>query len=208
MLAAKRVLDIFLTLCAFVFGFPVFATLCLCIRLSSPGPLFYSQKRIGRYGKEFDAWKFRSMFTNADAVLDQYLAATPAAKAEWDQTRKLSNDPRVTTIGRFLRASSLDELPQLWNVLCGEMSLVGPRPIVDSKTYDAAYVRDYPNEFESYKTVRPGLSGLWQIRCRNRGVYELRIYWDMYYIRNWSIWLDFFIIFRTIRTMVMREGTA
>ncbi len=118
----------------------------------------------------------------------------------------MKNDPRVTAIGKLLRATSLDELPQLWNVLKGEMSLVGPRPIVDSPSYDASYVRQYRDEFEAYKTVRPGLTGLWQVRCRNNGVYDLRIYWDMYYIRNWSIWLDLYLIMRTIKTVVMREG--
>lgn len=105
---------------------------------------------------------------------------------EWDETRKLSNDPRVTKIGSFLRATSFDELPQLWNILIGGMSSVGPRPIIDSPTYDAFYVHQYFEEFEAYKTVRPGLTGLWQVSCRNSGVYELRIYWYMYYIRNWA----------------------
>ena len=126
---------------------------------------------------------------------------------EWEETHKLSNDPRVTTIGKFLRATSFDELPQLWNILRGEMSLVGPRPIIDSPTYDASYIHQYPDEFEAYKTVRPGLTGLWQVKCRNNGVYELRIYWDMYYIRNWSIWLDLYLIMRTIKTVVMLEGS-
>ena len=205
-LAAKRVLDLFLTSIALVVGFPFLATICLLIRLSSRGPIFYSQGRIGLGGREFRAWKFRSMQQNADQVLEAYLANNPAARWEWNEKHKLENDPRVTSIGKFLRASSLDELPQLWNILRGDMSLVGPRPIIDSPTYDASYVHDYSEEFEAYKTVRPGLTGLWQVRCRNAGVYELRIYWDMYYIRNWCVWLDLYLIMRTIKTVLMREG--
>jgi len=205
-LAAKRVLDLFLTSIALVVGLPFLATICLLIRLSSRGPIFYSQNRIGFGGREFRAWKFRSMQKNADQVLEQYLTNNPAARWEWNETHKLNKDPRVTSIGKFLRASSLDELPQLWNILRGEMSLVGPRPIIDSPTYDASYVHDYAEEFEAYKTVRPGLTGLWQVRCRNSGVYELRIYWDMYYIRNWCVWLDMYLILRTIKTVLMREG--
>jgi Undecaprenyl-phosphate galactose phosphotransferase WbaP len=203
---AKRFVDIVLTSAALVVGAPILAALCLMIRLNSRGPIFYAQKRIGLGGREFRAWKFRTMQPNADKVLDQYLATHPAAREEWDRTHKLANDPRVTSIGKILRATSIDELPQLWNVLRGEMSLVGPRPIVDSPTYDAAYVREYPDEFNAYKSVRPGLTGLWQVKCRNSGVYELRIYWDMYYIRNWCIWLDLYLILRTIKTVLMREG--
>ncbi len=206
-LAAKRALDLVMTTLFLIVGAPVLALFCLLVRLSSRGPIFYYQRRIGYGGREFKAWKFRSMQQNADQALDRYLASNPAAQKEWDETHKLSNDPRVTTIGRFLRATSFDELPQLWNILIGEMSLVGPRPIVDSPTYDASYVHQYPEEFEAYKTVRPGLTGLWQVRCRNSGVYELRIYWDMYYIRNWCIWLDMYLILRTIKTVVMREGS-
>ncbi len=205
-LAAKRALDLILTAMALVVGFPFLASICLLVRLSSRGPIFYSQRRIGYGGREFQAWKFRSMQQNADQFLEKYLSNNPAARWEWNETHKLRNDPRVTTIGKFLRATSFDELPQLWNILLGDMSLVGPRPIVDSPTYDASYVHQYPEEFEAYKTVRPGLTGLWQVRCRNSGVYELRIYWDMYYIRNWCIWLDLYLIMRTIKTVAMREG--
>lgn len=205
-LVAKRALDLIITSLVLILGSPVLVVFCLLVRLSSRGPIFYSQRRIGYGGREFKAWKFRSMQQNADQVLGEYLARNPAARKEWDETHKLSNDPRITTIGKFLRATSFDELPQLWNILLGEMSLVGPRPIIDSPTYDACYIHQYPDEFEAYKTVRPGLTGLWQVKCRNNGVYELRIYWDMYYIRNWSVWLDMYLIMRTIKTVAMREG--
>ena len=207
-LFVKRMVDFFLTGFACLALLPLLAAICVAIRLSSPGPIFYGQKRIGRGGRSFMAWKFRTMVPNADRVLSQYLAENPAFKAEWDLTHKLKNDPRVTWIGRFLRTTSLDELPQLWNILCGDMSLVGPRPIVNSPNYDAAYIRDYPREFAVYTSVRPGLTGMWQVTCRNSGVYEMRIYWDMYYVRNWSLWLDLYIILRTIRTVLLREGSA
>jgi lipopolysaccharide/colanic/teichoic acid biosynthesis glycosyltransferase len=139
-------------------------------------------------------------------VLHDYLREHPEAQAEWDDKHKLKNDPRVTRIGKFLRSTSLDELPQLWNVFTGEMSLVGPRPIINSPTYDAGYISDYPAEYEAYKSVRPGVTGLWQVRCRNRGVYEMRIYYDMYYIRNWGIWLDLYLILATFKTVLLREG--
>jgi Undecaprenyl-phosphate galactose phosphotransferase WbaP len=206
-LFAKRALDLTLTLAAMIASIPALLFICLCIKFSSSGPIFYSQKRIGRFGKQFNAWKFRTMQVNADKVLARYLASNKDAQREWDATHKLANDPRVTWIGKWLRATSMDEIPQLWNVLRGEMSLVGPRPIINSPIYDACYVEKYPEEFETYKTVRPGLTGLWQVRCRNRGVYDLRIYWDMYYVRNWSIWLDLYLILRTVKTVFFREGS-
>ena len=207
-LAAKRLIDVALTLSALITGMPIFLLVCALVKLTSRGSVFYSQKRVGRGGKEFKAWKFRSMVQDADKVLEKYLADHPDAQQEWNETHKLAKDPRVTTIGKILRATSFDELPQLWNVLVGEMSLVGPRPIIDSPTYDADYIRQYPAEFEAYKTVRPGLTGLWQVRCRNNGVYEMRIYWDMYYIRNWCIWLDLYLIMRTLKTVLFREGAS
>lgn len=205
-LGIKRAIDVIGSLSVLFFASPFLIFLCLLIRYTSPGPVIYGQRRIGRDGKEFWARKFRSMYADADQVLKEYLRTHPEARAEWDETHKLARDPRITPIGRILRSTSLDELPQLWNVLIGEMSLVGPRPIVDSPTYDAAYIRDYPAEFEAYKSVRPGLTGLWQVRCRNRGVYEMRIFYDMYYIRNWCIWLDLYLIMRTVRTVLFREG--
>jgi Undecaprenyl-phosphate galactose phosphotransferase WbaP len=205
-LAAKRAFDVALVTAAMIVGFPLLLLLYVAIRLSSKGPVFYGQRRIGKDGRSFTAWKFRTMVQNADQELERYLDDHPEFRHEWDQTHKLKSDPRVTRIGRLLRSTSLDELPQLWNVLRGDMSLVGPRPIVDDPKYDAIYIRDYPHEFDVYKTVRPGLSGLWQITCRNSEVYEFRIYWDMYYIRNWSLWLDLFVIIRTARTVLLREG--
>ena len=207
-LFVKRFVDFSLAAFICLMISPLLIAITVAIRLSSPGPIFYGQKRIGKGGRSFTAWKFRTMVPNAEHVLNQYLQSNLAYRMEWEQTHKLKRDPRVTWIGRFLRTTSLDELPQLWNILCGEMSLVGPRPIVDSPTYDAAYIRDYPREFAVYTSVRPGLTGMWQVTCRNSGVYEMRIYWDMYYVRNWSLWLDLYIILRTVRTVFLREGSA
>ena len=205
-LLLKRVVDLSISLGVLFLGFPVLALICLLIRLTSKGPIFYGQRRVGRDGREFTAWKWRTMCVDAEEVLEEYLEKHPAARVEWEETHKLARDPRVTSVGRFLRKTSLDELPQLWNVIVGEMSLVGPRPIIDSPRYDECYITDYPAEFEAYKTVRPGLTGMWQVGCRNRGVYEMRIFYDMYYIRNWCIWLDLYLIMRTFKTVVSGEG--
>lgn len=206
--ALKRAFDILFASLVLLCGLPLLAVIVIAIRLSSPGSIFYGQERVGRRGRPFNAWKFRTMHENADAVLESYLASDPALRAEWETSHKLRNDPRITPIGRFLRKTSLDELPQLWNVLKGEMAVVGPRPIVNSATYDRTYVVDYPHEYAVYTTVRPGLTGLWQVTCRNNGVYEMRIFWDMYYIRNWSLWFDAYIVLRTIRTVLLGEGAA
>ena len=205
-LLVKRLLDFSLSVVGLVVLSPFLFLAAILIKLSSPGPVLYSQERIGMGGEKFKAYKFRTMRVGADKILGEYLQNSRDARNEWDRTHKLTKDPRVTRIGRFLRASSLDEIPQLWNVIVGEMSLAGPRPIINAIDYDARYIEQYPEEFEVYKTVRPGLTGLWQIQCRNRGVYDLRIYWDMYYIRNWCIWLDMYLIMRTIKTVLFREG--
>ena len=206
--ALKRGFDLVLTGLGLLILSPLLAFIGLAVKFSSKGPIFYGQQRVGKDGQMFTAWKFRSMVPNADQVLDAYLNANPEARTEWEHSHLLQKDPRVTWIGRFLRKTSFDEFPQLWNILKGEMSLVGPRPIINSPNYDQCYVVDYPHEYNAYKSVRPGLTGLWQVSCRNAGVYEKRIYWDMYYIRNWSLWLDLYIILRTIRTVVLREGAA
>ena len=202
----KRMLDIMVSLAVIVLGSPFLLGIAIATRFGPPGPLFYSQRRIGRGGRSFSAWKFRTMLPDADLILQNYLDKDPELSREWEETHKLKSDPRVTSVGRFLRKFSLDELPQLWNILRGDMSLVGPRPIVNSPNYDAKYINSYPNEFAAYVSMRPGLTGLWQVNCRNSGVYEMRIYWDMYYIRNWSLWLDLYIVLRTFKTVLLREG--
>lgn len=196
----KRAFDLLLTGIAALFLLPVILAVCLAIKCFSPGPVFYGQRRIGRDGKFFNVWKFRSMIVDADHVLQAHLQANPTLREEWKRDHKLKVDPRVTRLGSFLRKSSLDELPQLWNILCGDMSLVGPRPIVESE------IAKYGPDFEQYRQVTPGLAGLWQISGRNNTSYELRIRMDGYYVRNWSLSLDAYILLRTIKTIILSEG--
>ena len=196
----KRCMDVAISGSVLVLGFPFFVLLALWMKVSSPGPLFFGHERIGRDGRRFKAWKFRSMCVNANEVLEKTLAENPEMKAEWEATQKLQNDPRVTSSGRFLRKTSLDEIPQLWNVLVGEMSLVGPRPIVANE------VEKYSDKFQSYTRVTPGVTGFWQISGRNLTSYDRRVELDDYYVRNWSVWFDLYILGRTIKTVLFREG--
>ena len=177
------------------------AVIVSLIKWYSPGPAFFGHERIGRGGQRFKAWKFRSMVPDADRVLEETLAADPTLREEWEATQKLRDDPRVIpVVGRLLRKMSLDELPQLWNVVHGEMSLVGPRPIVSQEI--ARYGGIYP----LYLKTVPGITGLWQISGRNLTTYEERVNLDAYYVRNWSPWLDLFILARTVKTVLLREG--
>jgi len=196
----KRVLDFALALVATVAVGPLMALIAIVVKLDSRGPVFFSQGRIGRGSQTFGAWKFRTMSTNAAELLEQHLARDPSARFEWENTQKLRKDPRVTRAGRLLRKSSLDELPQLWNVLKGEMSLVGPRPIVQSE------IARYGERFDAYARVPGGITGLWQVSGRNDTTYDERVALDAYYVRNWSVWLDFYILFRTVGTVLLRKG--
>jgi Undecaprenyl-phosphate galactose phosphotransferase WbaP len=179
---------------------PLIAIVAILIKLDSPGPIFYGHRRIGRGGRSFTAWKFRTMVRNSDQVLSLYLSDNPQAQALWAQDRKLKHDPRITRIGYFLRRSSLDELPQLWNVLCWEMSLVGPRPIVHDE------VHHYEDKFDLYMRVLPGITGLWQVSGRNNTTYPERVNLDAYYVRNWSVWLDIYILLKTVWVVVRGDG--
>lgn len=196
----KGIVDVLLTVVGGIFISPLLLLIICWIKLDSRGPVFYSQARIGRHGRKFRAWKFRSMTVNADAMLETYLAQHPELREEWERDHKLKKDPRVTRAGRFLRRTSLDELPQLWNVLQGEMSLVGPRPITDKE------IEKYGVAFEVYKKVNGGITGLWQVSGRNDVSYEERVYWDQFYVRNWSVWLDCCILFRTIAVVLLSKG--
>lgn len=164
------------------------------------GPAFFGHPRIGRNGRIFKCLKFRSMIINSQEVLAQHLAANPEARAEWEADHKLKNDPRVTKFGDFLRRSSLDELPQLINVLKGDMSLVGPRPIV------TAEIEKYEGDIAHYYRVRPGITGLWQVSGRNDVTYEQRVRMDSWYVRNWSLWHDVAILAKTIPALLKRSG--
>jgi Undecaprenyl-phosphate galactose phosphotransferase WbaP len=196
----KRSIDLLLTSIIGLLAAPIMLVVALAIRIDSPGPVLFGQRRIGRGGREFRAWKFRSMMSNAEAVLQDYLRDNPSAREEWAKSQKLKNDPRVTRLGLFLRRTSLDELPQLWNVLRGEMSLVGPRPIVRDE------IVRYGIDFEKYKWVQGGLTGLWQVSGRSHTSYTERVNYDCFYVHNWSVWLDLCILFRTIGTVLSRAG--
>lgn len=197
---AKRSFDLALCITSGLLASPLFLLIYLAIKFTSPGPAFYGHSRIGRNNKHFKAWKFRSMVENADEVLQQHLDADPLLRQEWDSYQKLRHDPRITLTGRFLRRTSLDELPQLWNVIRGEMSLVGPRPIVHSE------IVKYGQIYRQYLRVTPGITGLWQISGRNNTTYEMRTRLDDYYVTNWSVSLDIYILARTVKTVLLLEG--
>ena len=178
---------------------PFLVLITALIRMEGSGPALYRQPRVGLHGRSFRFWKFRTMVPNGDEVLAQYLAEHPEDQEQWNTFQKLPNDPRVTRVGRFLRKWSLDELPQLINVLFGEMSLVGPRPPMVDQT------RAYGERFV-FGHVRPGITGLWQVAGRNEIDFEGRIGLDVFYVENWSFWLDVTILFKTIRVVLARRG--
>ena len=196
----KRFADLLLAVALGAAALPLVAAIAALIKLTSRGPVFYGQTRVGEGGRTFRAWKFRTMVEGADEVLREKLASDATLRAEWDRDRKLKSDPRVTAVGRLLRRTSLDELPQLWNVLEGRMSVVGPRPIVEQE------IARYGAAFDLYCKVKPGISGLWQVSGRNNTTYEERMHCDEYYVRNWSLWLDLYILGKTVRTVVTGEG--
>jgi Undecaprenyl-phosphate galactose phosphotransferase WbaP len=198
--AIKRIMDLGLILISLPILIPVFLLLMLMIKLDSPGPVFYTQKRIGRNGRSVFIWKFRTMMSDAEAILETMLKKDDSLREEWEHNFKLKNDPRITRVGRFLRRTSLDELPQLWNVLKREMSLIGPRPIVEEE------ILLYGDDFEVFKQVLPGMTGMWQISGRNDISYDERIGLDVYYVQNWSIWLDLHILMHTALIVLRGKG--
>jgi exopolysaccharide production protein ExoY len=195
-----RTLDVVLSLVLLVVLAPLLVLIVLAVKIEDPGPVFFSHRRIGRFGREFGCFKFRSMVVDAEQRLRDLLAVDSAARAEWALNRKLRDDPRITRIGNFLRRSSLDELPQLLNVLRGEMSLVGPRPIVSSETVM------YGRYITAYQTVRPGITGLWQISGRNDVCYRRRVALDVLYTRSRSVPLYLLIIMRTPICVLASRG--
>ncbi len=196
----KRALDLSLTLLAAPIVLPLTAVAVVLIKLEDGGPIFHANERVGRRGKGFNAWKLRTMVLDGDGVLAQYLEANPEEKQTWEVCQKLKRDPRITRVGRILRKTSIDELPQFWNVLIGEMSIVGPRPMFRNQ---AAI---YGKSFSLYKQVRPGITGLWQVSGRNHLSFTDRARLDKYLIQNWSVWLDLYILFRTIRVVLTGWG--
>ena len=199
---AKRLLDLVIAGAVLLFATPIIFTMALIVRLIDGGPAFYFQDRVGLDGTRVDVPKIRTMRRDADHRLEEYLAANPDLREEWDERYKLRNDPRlVPFVGRFFRRFSLDELPQLWAVMVGDMSLVGPRPFPD---YHIA--RFSPEFRELRQRVRPGITGLWQITVRSEGGIDEQRAFDSYYIRNWSVWLDLYILSRTIAAVVSGRG--
>lgn len=196
----KRILDILLVLLSIPVLLPVIALISALVILSSPGPVFYSHRRIRQNGAFFSMWKFRTMCVNSAEVLEDYLTSQPKARAEWSRTHKLKRDPRITAVGRFLRRYSMDELPQVWNVLRGQMTLVGPRPIV------AAEVEKYGEGFYHYCRVKPGLTGLWQVSGRSELTYPQRVALDCAYVEHWSLRRDVVILLRTFSSVANKDG--
>lgn len=195
----KRSFDIVVSFFILLLLSPVILIISILILMDGSTPI-YSHNRIGRNGKEFRCLKFRSMIKNSQEILNKIIASDPIAKMEWEKDFKLKNDPRITKLGSFLRKTSLDELPQLFNVLRGDMSLVGPRPI----TLDE--LDRYGENKEYYLMAKPGMTGLWQISGRNDVDYEKRIYFDAWYVKNWSLWNDTVILFKTINVVLKRDG--
>ncbi|WP_273144038.1 sugar transferase [Oceanicaulis alexandrii] len=200
--ASKRVLDISLALAGLIILSPVLITIAALVRLQDKGPAIFAHTRIGQNGEPFKCYKFRSMMIDAPHRLERLLATDPEAAAEWARDQKLRKDPRITMLGGFLRRSSLDELPQLLNILRGEMSVVGPRPIVMDEA-----IR-YGNEFEAYKAVRPGVTGLWQVSGRNDVSYDERVDIDARYAREWTVLGDIWIIIKTVPAVLLSRGAS
>lgn len=195
-----RTFDIAVALIAILVFLPFLIVAACAIKLSAPGPVLFVQPRVGRDGKMFPCLKFRSMVVNAHDVLQDLLANSPEARAEWDQDQKLRQDPRITPIGSILRKSSLDELPQLFNILAGHMSVVGPRPIIEAE------ICRYGSRFGAYCSVRPGLTGLWQVSGRNEVSYEARVRLDAFYAQRKSTLYDLAICFRTVPAVLASRG--
>ena len=196
----KRCIDLGILLLSSPLILPLVVLIAILVKCTSKGKIFYGHKRIGKNGKEITAWKFRSMVMDADKRLKELLENNPDMKREWDEHQKLEHDPRITSIGKFLRKTSLDELPQLFNILLGQMSFVGPRPVTEPER------EKYGDTFKYIFSVTPGLSGMWQISGRSSTGYDDRIFLDTFYIQNWSIWLDIWIILQTFIVVVTGKG--
>lgn len=196
----KRLVDIVVAGAALLFVAPLGLAVALFIRHQDGGKAFYSQTRYGLNGETFNCFKLRSMVPDAREQLEALLAADPSAREEWEQTQKLTNDPRITAFGNFLRKTSIDELPQLYNVLRGDISLVGPRPIVESE------IARYGDSFRHYCSVRPGITGLWQVTGRSDTTYPQRVATDVEYVRNRSFWGDIKIMIMTVPAVLISKG--
>lgn len=197
----SRMLDIVIAVCGIVFLLPLMISIAVAIKLTEGGPVLFRHRRVGYARRQFECFKFRTMHVNSAKILADHLAADPAARQEWQLSQKLQNDPRVSALGLFLRVTSMDELPQLFNVLRGDMALVGPRPVV------TAELRHYGRYARYYFSVRPGLTGLWQVSGRSNTSYRRRVAYDVTYVRSRSLVTDIKILFRTIPAVVMAKGS-
>jgi lipopolysaccharide/colanic/teichoic acid biosynthesis glycosyltransferase len=198
--AAGRAVDLFLATAMLLFVLPLMALCAVAVLLSGPGPILYRQARIGRGGEEFKCLKFRTMVNEADRAIPEILRKSPQWAEQWEGVQKLTYDPRVTPVGRFLRRYCLDELPQLFNILAGEMSVVGPRPIVTDE------IKRYGPNFADYCSVKPGLTGLWQVSGRHALSYTERVHFDTEYARSKSVRLDLLILLRTVPIVLLGEN--
>lgn len=196
----KKILEIALALCMLPFILLLGSIIAVLIKATSSGPVFYRADRVGKNGRKIRILKFRTMHINADDLLEEILENDPELKKEWMQKFKLTDDPRITPLGKFLRRTSLDELPQFWNVLTGDMAIIGPRPIVENEKHY------YGENFQIFSVVKPGITGLWQISGRSDLTYSDRVNLDVYYACNWSLWLDYFIFLRTIVNVFACRG--
>lgn len=197
---AKRIIDLTIAGLGLIICLPIIGIISLLTKITSPGPVFFIQQRIGKNKSLFPCYKFRTMYLDAPKRLENFLNSSSEAKMTWEKYLKITNDPRVTPLGRFLRRTSLDELPQLWNVLKGDMSLVGPRPYLPYE------VENIEKKMGSITRVKPGITGLWQVSGRSQLPFEERLQLDEYYVKNWSIWTDLVILVKTIKVFIKAEG--
>lgn len=198
----KRLFDIVFSLAVLIIFSPVYLLLALLIALASPGPVFYVQERVGKDYRRFGCLKFRTMVENADEVLVEMMSTYPQIRQEFEDNFKLKQDPRITWIGRFLRLTSLDEFPQFWNVLKGDMSVVGPRPLVPEE------LPKYGRHIDKVLMIRPGLTGLWQVSGRNDIPYPRRVQIDVYYVNFRTFWMDLWVIFKTIGVVIFPKNNG
>lgn len=199
---AKRLFDILFSGTVLIVFSPIYLLLAFLIAISSPGPVFYIQKRIGKNFKPFGCIKFRTMVVNAEQVLTDMMEQNPQLREEFEENFKLKHDPRITWIGKFLRLTSLDEFPQFWNVLIGDMTVVGPRPLVPDE------LSRYGNSINKVLTIRPGITGLWQVSGRNDIPYHERIKIDVLYVKHRNFWLDLWVIFKTIFVVIFPKNNG
>ncbi len=197
----KVVFNYLLALCLMPILLPLIVVFAFLIKIESKGPVFFKQKRIGKNCKPFYIYKFRSMYKNADKILEELLEKNEELRKEWEQNHKLKNDPRITKIGKFLRKTSLDELPQIFNVLKGDMAFVGPRPVTEEELN-----KFYKENKKFYCMVKPGITGLWQVSGRNDISYEERVQIDKWYVINWFLWLDVIILIKTFKAIFTQKG--